>query len=141
MLLLLALVPACSRGAQVCDACGREIHPALRVTLRLEGQRDLHACCPRCALHFRDEREAKVGGITVSDYISGAPLEFDSAWLVEGSDETPCVHGAPPAGEGGAPLHRCYDRCVPSLISFGDESAARAFMGEHGGTLRPPAAR
>jgi hypothetical protein len=138
LILTLPLFPGCARGAQMCGACGREIHPALRVTLQLEGRRDLHACCPRCALHFRNEGEVKVVGVRVSDYVSGGPLAIESAWLVEGSDETPCVHGAPPAGEGGVPLHRCYDRCVPSLIAFAGEAAARAFMVEHGGTLRPP---
>ncbi|MBI4169761.1 MAG: hypothetical protein HY510_07475 [Acidobacteria bacterium] len=37
-------------------------------------------------------------------------------------------------------MHVCYDRCMPSLIAFGDEAAARAFMADHGGTLRPPGA-
>jgi hypothetical protein len=136
--LAFALVAGCARPPEVCDACGREVHPALRVTLRLEGKRDLHACCPRCALHFRDESEAEVSGVTVSDYASEVPLDLESAWLVEGSDEIPCVRHAPTAGEGGAPLHRCYDRCVPSLIAFAGETAARAFVQEHGGRLRPP---
>jgi hypothetical protein len=135
---LLALVPGCVRGPGLCDACGREIHASVRATMRVEGKGEVHACCPRCALHFRDESRARVSDIRVSDYASRAPLAIEDAWLVEGSDETPCVHGAPPAGEGGAPLHRCYDRCIPSLIPFGQESAARAFIEVHGGTLRPP---
>jgi hypothetical protein len=44
------------------------------------------------------------------------------------------------AGEG-APLHACYDRCMPSLIAFRDAAAARAFVAEHGGRLQPPGSR
>jgi hypothetical protein len=78
----------------------------------------------------------------VTDYAGTGTLALDEAWLVDGSDETPCLrhHGPVTAGDG-TPLHACYDRCMPSLIAFRDQATARAFAAEHGGTLESPGAR
>lgn len=78
-------------------------------------------------------------GIRVSDYASGGSLAIQDAYLVEGSDETPCLHTPPLRDETGTPLKLCYDRCQPSLIAFREANAASAFISDHGGMLRPPA--
>ena len=76
--------------------------------------------------------------ISVTDHAGGGSLAFESAFLVEGSDETPCMRHHPVLDERRTPMHVCYDRCMPSLIAFAAEDAARAFVREHGGTLHAP---
>jgi hypothetical protein len=139
-ILLLLGAPACARRADRCWVCDREIHPGVSATLTLANGSEVKACCPRCALHYQEEAESPVRGIRVSDYPSGRSLAFEQAFLVDGSDETPCIRHHPVAVEPHATMHICYDRCMPSLIAFGDEAAARAFMTDHGGTLRLPGA-
>jgi len=134
---LLALA-ACAPHVESCGVCDREIHPGVRATLTLDSGKTIPVCCPRCALHYRPPSGRSVRDIRVTDYASGGSLDFKDAYLVEGSDETPCMSHAPPVGESRTPMHLCYDRCMPSLIAFADEPAARAFMAQHGGTLNPP---
>jgi hypothetical protein len=138
--ILLVGAPACARRADRCWVCDREIHPQVSATLTLENGREVKACCPRCALHYQEEAESPVRAILVSDYASGRPLPLEQAYLIEGSDETPCIRHHPVTDETRTPMHVCYDRCMPSLIAFADEAAARAFMSDHGGALRPPGA-
>lgn len=136
---LVALAGAgCARHPEECWVCEREIHPHMRAAIALAGGGEVAACCPRCALHYRDESKEEVRAIGVSDYASGAPLPLEGAWLVEGSDETPCLHHPPVVDETRTPMQVCYDRCMPSLIAFRDEAAARAFQSEHGGSILAP---
>jgi hypothetical protein len=148
--LVVALVTsACARRPELCGLCQRPIHDEVRTLVELTDGRRVAACCPRCALHVAAGGVAGGGGaagggaaarsITVTDYAGGGTLTLDAAWLVDGSDETPCLrhHGPMTTGEGTA-LHTCYDRCMPSLIAFRDAGTARAFVAEHGGTLQPP---
>lgn len=136
---LTAALAACSVKPDLCWVCQREITPRVRVTLSLENGRRFHACCPRCALHFGTESGERVRRIEVSDYASDGTLLLKDAYLVEGSDETPCLkHHHTMTDEGGTPMQVCYDRCMPSLIAFGKRDAALAFLEEHGGTLIPP---
>ncbi|HEU4401252.1 MAG TPA: hypothetical protein VFT43_04035 [Candidatus Polarisedimenticolia bacterium] len=136
--LALAGLLACTGRAERCWVCDREIHARVRATLTLAGGRTVSACCPRCALHYKDDPKNRVGAMRVTDYRSGATLPFEKAFLVEGSDEAPCMHHPPVVDETRAPMQVCYDRCLPSLIAFGDEAGARAFMADHGGSLHPP---
>lgn len=138
-LVLMAVLASCSATGDVCWVCQREITPRVRVTLALEDGRRVHACCPRCALHYGAESGPGVRRIDVSDYASQATLDLKQAFLVEGSDETPCLkhHHAVTDGTG-APMHVCYDRCMPSLIAFASRESAAAFQEEHGGILIPP---
>jgi len=126
---------ACTARPERCWVCEREIHSHMRAVLSLEGGREAAACCPRCALHYKQEQGAAVRDITVSDYAGGGLMPLTSAFLVEGSDETPCIHHPPLADENRAPLQVCYDRCMPSLIAFKELASAEAFMAEHGGAL------
>lgn len=136
-LLLLGLL-GCAREAPLCEVCDRPIHPQVGATLTLAGGHRVHACCPRCALHYRDDPAHRVAALDVTDYAGGAALPLARAFLVEGSDETPCLHHPPVVDETRTPMRICYDRCMPSLIAFRDEAGARAFMAEHGGALRLP---
>ena len=136
--LLVLLGAACAARPEHCWVCDREIHPQVRATLTLRGGRTAHACCPRCALHYRVANPGALGGIAVTDYPSGSSLSIDAAWMVEGSDETPCMHHPPVADPTRTPMQVCYDRCLPSLIAFRLEAQARAFAAEHGGTVLSP---
>jgi len=135
---LAGLLAGCSLRAERCEVCERDIHPQVRATLTLGSGRQLAACCPRCALHYGQENSGAVRSIAVKDYASGELLPLERAWLVEGSDVTPCLHLPPLRDDSGASLHLCYDRCMPSLIAFRDEAASRAFLAEHGGTVLGP---
>ncbi len=138
VLALLAALAACPAGAPRCSVCEREIHSEVRSTLVLEDGRTIHACCPRCALHYVEQSGAAVREIRVADYATKEPLRFAAAYLVDGSDETPCLRHPPIVSEAKQPLHLCYDRCQPSLIAFAREADARAFVGVHGGRLHLP---
>ena len=135
---LVVSFPGCARQAEHCWVCQREIHPSVRATLTLADGKKVHACCPRCALHYQEEPGNRVKTISVTDYFSGRTLPFERAFLLDGSDETPCVHHPPVLDETHMPMQACYDRCMPSLIAFGTDPSARAFLAEHGGTLYAP---
>jgi hypothetical protein len=135
---VLVVLAACTRRAQNCWVCEREVHEPVKTTLILEGGRKALACCPRCALHYEVEGDRKVREIVVTDYDTGRPIPYGNAWLVEGSDETPCVHHPPVVDEAHTPTHVCFDRCRPSLIAFASEAGARGFSEEHGGMVFPP---
>jgi hypothetical protein len=136
---LVAALAACAGRTELCWVCQREITPRVRVTLSLEDGRKVHACCPRCAVHYTEGSGPPVRTIEVSDYASRATIDLRQAFFVEASDETPCLeHHHPVTDPGGAPMQVCYDRCMPSLIAFASREGAAAFQAEHGGTLVPP---
>ncbi len=139
VLLVFLLPAACARQPEHCWVCQREIHSSVRAVLALENGKNVTACCPRCALHYQEEPGNRVRSITVTDYAGGGSLPLREAYLVEGSDETPCAHHhGPMADASGQPMQVCYDRCMPSLIAFRDAGEARSFMAEHGGKLFEP---
>lgn len=131
---------ACAARPERCWVCDREIHAGVVATITLADGRQVHACCPRCALHYQEEPGNEVRRITVTDFAGGGVVPFASAYFVEGSDETPCLHHPPLVDETRNPLRICYDRCMPSLVAFRSADAARAFMADHGGTLLAPGA-
>jgi len=134
----LLVLAGCAPRPASCGVCDREIHPGVRATIILDSGKTIPVCCPRCALHYRPPEARSVRGIQVTDHASGGRLAFGAAYLVEGSDETPCLSHAPPFGDSRTPMHLCYDRCMPSLIAFADETVARTFVAQHGGTLHAP---
>ena len=132
------ILQACAPHVESCGVCDREIHPGVRATITLDSGKTIPVCCPRCALHYRPPEARTVRGIQVTDHASGGRLAFNAAYLVEGSDETPCMSHAPALDDSRTPMHPCYDRCMPSLIAFSDDTVARTFMAQHGGTLHAP---
>ncbi|MBI4161989.1 MAG: hypothetical protein HY509_06050 [Acidobacteria bacterium] len=136
--ILLAGLLACGDRGAVCSVCEREIHPTVQVNLTMEDGSRVRTCCPRCALHFLEETGRRASGILAADYPSGGAVPLREAFLVEGSDETPCLKHLPQVTESKSPLHFCYDRCLPSLVAFRDQAAAVAFVRDHGGTLHRP---
>jgi hypothetical protein len=119
-----------------CDVCGREIHAGHESIVLLKTGKKLQACCPRCALHHERHHPGQVTGVLVADHTIGEKVRAQDAVYVEGSDEMPCMpESATPPREPGVEYQRAYDRCVPSLLAFKDEVAARKFLAAHGGRL------
>jgi hypothetical protein len=135
---LILAIAGCAREPAHCWVCDREIHRQVMASIHLADGKTVHACCPRCALHYEAAPENRVRGIEVRDFVSGADLPFGSAYFVEGSDEAPCLHHPPVMDETRAPMRVCYDRCLPSLIAFRTAEEAQGFMTDHGGALRAP---
>ena len=135
---LVLVLPGCVRHPESCWVCQRDVHASVRTTLTLASGKQVVACCPRCALHYQEDPGNAVREIRVTDHAAGGSLPMAAAFLIEGSDETPCMLHHPVSDETRTPMQVCYDRCMPSLIAFKDEGAARAFAADHGGTLHPP---
>jgi hypothetical protein len=137
--LLAAALLGCGARTERCWVCQREIHSQVRAVLTLADGKRVTACCPRCALHYQEEPGNRVREIQVTDYAGHRSLALARAYLVEGSDETPCLHHhAPVMDDSRTPMRVCYDRCMPSLVAFASGEAARSFMKEHGGILYAP---
>lgn len=110
----------------------------MRAVLKLADGHEVTTCCARCVLHDGENRDAPVRDIVVTDYATGRALSFDSAFLVEGSDVTPCLEHHLVTEDTRVPIPLCYDRCSPSLIAFDRAGTSRSFVAAHGGTLHPP---
>ena len=137
-ILFLAAWLGCGGEPRLCEVCQRSIHAEVQATLQLTDGKSVHACCPRCALHYARRNADRVGRIDVTDRDGGEALGLADAYFVEGSDQTPCLEHHVVADDTGVPLRICYDRCMPSLIAFRSPDAARAFIAAHGGTLLAP---
>ncbi len=119
-----------------CDVCGREIHAGHESIVLLKSGKKFQTCCPRCALHHEQQNPGRVTGVLVADHTTGEKIKTQDAVYVEGSDEVPCMSmSATPPREPGVEYKVAYDRCVPSLLAFKEEAAARKFIAVHGGRL------
>jgi nitrous oxide reductase accessory protein NosL len=77
-----------------------------------------------------------IAGLLVTDAAVGERIDAQRALYVEGSDENPCFTPAEASPrEPGVEYDRTFDRCLPSLIAFKEESAARTFQVAHGGRI------
>ncbi len=120
----------------VCIACKRTIHAETRTVALVDGHKTV-LCCPTCARMLRDHRHKRVEVITVTSYPSGEPLDARSAYVVVGSDVNLCMEHPMRVDAAKQPVPRRFDRCSPSMISFGKLEDAQAFQREHGGQLTP----
>ncbi len=121
---------------QQCDICGRAVHTDHESTLVLKDGARIHTCCPRCALHCELHKPGQVVDLLVSDRETGKRIDARKAFYVEGSDDLSCVPASEqPPREPGVEYARTFDRCLPSLVTFKEESAAQQFITAHGGHL------
>jgi nitrous oxide reductase accessory protein NosL len=119
-----------------CEICGRAIHAGHESFVMLKTGKDVDTCCPRCALHYEQNHPGEVASLLVTDRGSGGKIDGRKAIYVEGSDEQTCVPASDmPPREPGAEYDRAFDRCLPSLVAFKEDSAARSFQAVHGGRL------
>ena len=135
---LLCLLASCrspqSRVAQLCDACRRPLH-ANSATLADAGGRRQMFCCPACALSARTQGSDRLKIAAFTDYATGKALPPKAALLVRGSDVNLCARANPLIDEVKEPHPVHFDRCTPSLVAFGDKTAAARFIDAHGGTV------
>jgi hypothetical protein len=71
----------------------------------------------------------------LTDYLTGAKIAPEEAYIVRESDVNPCLEHKPALSEAKQPLHLHFDRCVPSLLAFADQQQAMSFAREHGGRV------
>ena len=122
--------------AQQCDICGRPVHAAHESIVRLKSGAEVRTCCPRCALHYEHSHPDSSLGLLVTDRATGKKIDGQKAYYVEGSDDQLCISTVEvPPREPGAEFDRTFDRCIPSLVAFSEEPAARNFQAAHGGRV------
>ncbi len=122
--------------SQQCDVCGRAVHSEHDSIVRLKDGTTVHNCCPRCAMHYEMHNADKVAGLIVADRDTGERINAQNAFYVEGSDDHSCIPASESAPrEPGVDYGRAYDRCLPSLVAFKQESDARSFASAHGGRV------
>jgi hypothetical protein len=119
-----------------CAACGREKCNNMMLTLVREDGTRQEACCARCGAQLMASGP-RVTAVGVRAYDTSESLDATRAIFVEGADVHPCrgLVDRPATDERGCCLSLVYDRCLPSLVAFGDAEAARAFMARHGGLV------
>lgn len=125
-------------GDEVCSVCRRPLHPNSRVEGIVAGKRVVF-CCPACAMS--EEMQASGVRLTqMTDYLTGAKLAPQRAYLVRGGDINPCTaHRHMPVNQQKRAAKLQFDRCSPSLLAFATRAEAAAFQAQHGGKLVEPA--
>jgi hypothetical protein len=105
-------------------------------TLAVINGRSRVFCCPACALSEHEQEGKPIHIAELTDFLTGAKLSPDHAFVVKGSDINMCAtkHEMMDADKRPADVH--YDRCSPSLLAFGSQSDAAHFVREHGGEIR-----
>lgn len=124
-----------ARPPAFCEISGRVIHANMRTVAEVGGKR-LHACCARCALTLGSQTGKPVRILKVTDYMSGGPVDASKAYFVDGSQVEVCSMPRVKVNEQHLPYERVFDRCAPSLIAFAREEEAKAFIVQHGGSLK-----
>jgi hypothetical protein len=119
----------------VCSVCERVVHLASRVDGDANGDA-LTFCCAACALRAEKQQERPIRLTRVFDYESGTALAPEDATAVVGSNVNLCMrdHVLMDSHKETSELH--FDRCSPSVLTFGSAAAAESFRAEHGGVTR-----
>jgi hypothetical protein len=125
-----------SRRPPACDFCERATCQGTAYRLRLSFGRARHACCPRCGIRFERQHPGSVHAAWVRDFATGHEIAARQAVYVEDSDFSHCAPGMIARDHEGSCYTKCFDRCFPSLIAFGDEKSADLFRASHGGVIR-----
>ena len=112
------------------------MHKVTTCRLSLSGGEVVEVCCPRCGLYLQEGRNDIVK-TEVADFNSGAFLEAEKAYYVEGSSVHLCCSGGDVQKDrAGISYERTWDRCLPSLVAFKSEEEAEQFIQRHGGALK-----
>jgi hypothetical protein len=131
--------------SEICPFCDRMVHPATAYGLRVS-DRIVVACCPRCAMHFQVNQVSgrpglpvqagRVGPAWATDVTTGERIVPENAIYIEGGDLQYCTRGEQPVTrEPQGVSVRQYDRCLPTLVAFKTQQAARAYQQQHGGHI------
>ena len=71
----------------------------------------------------------------LTDFLTGAKLAPDRAFLVKGSDINMCAQTHEWVGADKRPAYLHFDRCAPSLLVFRQRSDAVEFVQKHRGEV------
>lgn len=123
------------RSEAECGFCQRHINPKSRVVAEVGGRREV-VCCAHCAVTEARQEKKPLRLIEVTDYRSGAKLNPEHAWYVDGSRVVACEHDMSKMDETKHAEQLAFDRCSPGTFAFRDREAAEAFVSENGGVLR-----
>ncbi|MDA1313883.1 MAG: organomercurial lyase [Acidobacteria bacterium] len=125
-----------SSGAEAtCSVCGRPVHAESRADGVVDG-REQTFCCAACALRAREQTGADVKISSVRDYELGQALAPAAAYFVVGSQINLCMreHVHMDAHKEASTME--FDRCSPSVLAFGSQTAATRFRAENGGAVQ-----
>lgn len=120
-------------GEPVCSVCQRPLHPAQTFIVLSPNGREQRACCPRCGLRFAIESGQKP--FQATNFTNGKLIAAETAFYLEGSDLMQCCASSTMRADSGMICSLHYDRCMPSLVAFGNLQDARSYQHEHGGRL------
>ncbi len=123
-----------NREEMFCGFCHRVIHANSKVVAEIDGRRRT-VCCARCAISEAYQEKKPVRLITVTDYISGTPLDPKQAYFVDGSRKILCDHDAAMLDETKHAVSQTFDRCSPGAYAFARREDAVAFVRENGGEI------
>lgn len=120
----------------VCSVCKRVMHKVTTYRISLGRGEVIEVCCPRCGLYLQQVQDDIVKK-EVADFSSGALLDAEKAYYVEGSSvHLCCSDEAVQKDRSGMRYERTWDRCLPSLIAFRTEEDAERFVQQHGGAVK-----
>jgi hypothetical protein len=122
------------RSSETCSACQRPAHVHTRTIAVIDGKQKTY-CCPACALSEHRQTQRTVDVRSLTDYLTGAAIPPDRAFLVRGSDVHSCGHAVAMVGLDKHPMQSQFDRCSPGLLAFSGRSEAEGFARKHGGQV------
>jgi hypothetical protein len=123
------------RTEAVCQICQRHIHPGMRVVAEIGGRKRV-ACCAHCVLTEGSQENKPVRLVQVTDYTTGADIQAERAWYVEGSRLVACEHREFNVDEYKHVQIQVFDRCAPGTYAFARREDADAFVARNGGIVR-----
>lgn len=120
----------------VCGICERPIHA--QTAFRLETEKgSLHACCPRCGIHYELQNPGSVRAVRSTDHNSKEEIPAAEAFYVEGGSAEYCTLHQDPVKRTSrtSSAVRTYDRCLPNLVAFRTAGEAEAYRRRFGGRV------
>lgn len=117
-----------------CAACGRAVDGHALTIAAVDGE-EQRFCCPACAFSVERQSGSTVRLVSLSHHDGGGSIDPSEAFVVVGSSVNHCLRSEPLVGSQKRFSHLEYDRCSPSMMSFADERAARAFATQYGGKV------
>jgi hypothetical protein len=125
-----------STQPEECYACRRSIHAHSRTMAVING-RAKSFCCPACALSEHEQEGKPVRVTELTSFLDGKRLDPAEAFIVKGSDVNMCARTRELLDDEKRPADLRYDRCLPSMLAFPNESEAVRFARRHGGEVLP----
>jgi hypothetical protein len=121
-----------------CVFCGRPLLADMKVAFRKENEEAVRmACCMRCVITEAEQTGSTIYVLWVSDFATRKRLRPDQAVYVVGGamspDSAPLTETSPSRRE---QTELLWDRCLPSVIAFGNIEDALQFQRRSGGEIQ-----